>query len=60
VPLAILCSVVTQIQTPPMIWHAIEWRRVLPFVLPGLVGVPLGPLLVTQIDPRMMLIWTSR
>jgi uncharacterized membrane protein YfcA len=52
--------VVTQIQNPPMIWHAIEWRRVLPFVLPGLVGVPLGPLLVTQIDPRMMLIWTSR
>lgn len=52
-PLAILCSVVTQIQTLPMIWHAIEWRRVLPFVLPGLVGVPIGPLLVTQIDPRM-------
>ena len=36
-----------------MIWHAIEWRRLLSFVVPGLVGVPIGTMLLSQIDPRM-------
>jgi uncharacterized membrane protein YfcA len=51
--LAIICSVVSQLQTLPMIWHAIEWRRLLPFIVPGLVGVPMGTMLLSQIDPRM-------
>ena len=51
--LVIICSVVSQLQTLPMIWHAIEWRRLLPFVVPGLIGVPIGTLLVSQIDPRL-------
>lgn len=50
--LAVTCSVVAQVQTLPMIWGAIEWRRVLPFVLPGLAGVPIGTWLLPQIDPR--------
>lgn len=50
--LAILCSVVSQLQTLPMIWHAIEWRRVLPFILPGLAGVPIGTLLVSKVDAQ--------
>jgi len=50
--LAILCSVVSQLQTLPVIWHAIEWRRVLPFILPGLAGVPIGTLLVSKIDAQ--------
>jgi uncharacterized protein len=50
--LAVICSVVAQVQTLPMIWGTIEWRRVLPFVLPGLVGVPIGTWLLPQIDPR--------
>jgi uncharacterized protein len=44
---------VAQLQTLPTIWHAIEWKRVAPFVLPGLVGVPLGTLLVPQVDPKI-------
>jgi uncharacterized protein len=51
--LVIICSVVSQIQTLPMIWGAIEWRRVLPFVVPGLLGVPIGTWLLPQIDPRL-------
>ena len=51
--LVIICSVVSLLQTLPMIWHVIEWRRVLPFVVPGFVGVPLGTMLLSHIDPRM-------
>ena len=40
--LVILCSVVSQLQTLPMIWRAIMWRRVLVFALPGFAGVPIG------------------
>ena len=50
VALAIICSVVSQLQTLPMIWHAVEWRRVLPFVIPGLIGVPIGTMLLPLID----------
>ena len=51
--LVIICSVVSQVQTLPMIWGAIEWRRVLPFVVPGLFAVPIGTWLLPQIDPRL-------
>ena len=50
--LVIVCSVVSQIQTLPMIWRAIRWRQVLPFVVPGILGVPIGTWLLPQIDPR--------
>lgn len=51
--LAIICSIVSQLQTLPMIWPAIRWRLVLPLVVPGLLGVPLGTLLLPHIDPRL-------
>lgn len=41
-PLVVLCSVVAQVQTLPAIWHAIDWRRLAPFVAGGAAGVPLG------------------
>lgn len=50
--LVIICSVVSHVQTLPMIWHSIEWRRVVPLVVPGLIGVPVGTMLLSQIDPR--------
>jgi uncharacterized protein len=50
--LVIICSIFSQVQTLPMIWHAIDWRRVLPFVIPGLLGVPIGTWLLPQIDAR--------
>jgi len=51
--LIILCSVVSQLQTLPMIWRTILWRRVLIFVAPGLIGVPIGTLLLPHIDTRV-------
>jgi uncharacterized membrane protein YfcA len=50
--LVIACSCVSQLQTLPMIWPTIRWRVVLPFVLPGVLGVPLGTLLLPHLDPR--------
>jgi uncharacterized membrane protein YfcA len=51
--LAIICSVVSQLQTLHLIWRAIQWRRVLIFVVPGVLGVPIGTLLLPHIDPRL-------
>lgn len=45
-PLVVICSVVAQLQTLPAIWHAVERRLVVPFILPGLVGVPAGAALL--------------
>jgi len=45
-PLVVVCSIIAQIQTLPAIWHAVAWRRVLPFVAGGLLGVPLGAALL--------------
>jgi len=51
--LAIVCSIVSQLQTLHLIWHAIDWKRVLFFVVPGLIGVPIGTWLLPHIDPRL-------
>jgi uncharacterized protein len=50
--LAIICSVVSQLQTFHLIWHAIDWKRVMLFVAPGILGVPIGTMLLPHVDPR--------
>lgn len=45
-------GVAGQLQTIGMIRHAIEWRVVAPFILPGLAGVPIGTWLIPAIDVR--------
>jgi len=50
--LVIICSIVSQMQTLRMIWHAIVWRRVLTFLIPGVLGVPLGAYILPHIDPN--------
>ncbi len=49
-PIVVICSIVAQIQTIPAIWRAIVWRDVLPYILGGLVGVPIGTLLLAHIS----------
>ncbi len=48
-PLVLICSIVAHVQTLPAIRHAIVWRRVLPFVLGGLVGVPIGTTILPHV-----------
>jgi uncharacterized membrane protein YfcA len=50
--LAIICALFAQLQTLPMIWPHIRWRLALPLVVAGIVGVPVGTLLLPLIEPR--------
>jgi uncharacterized membrane protein YfcA len=52
-PLVVICSIVAQLQTLPAIWHTIDWRRVMPFVLGGFIGVPVGTALLTLVTPQV-------
>ena len=48
--LVIICSLVAQVQMIPLIWRHIDWRRIRVFVVPGLLGVPVGTWLLPQVD----------
>jgi uncharacterized membrane protein YfcA len=52
--LVVVCSVIAQLQTLPTVWRSIEARRVLPFILPGVVGVPLGTVLLAHLETRIL------
>lgn len=51
--LAIICSTISQFQTLHLIWRQILWRRVLTFILPGVLGVPIGTYFLPHIEPRL-------
>ena len=52
--LVMVCSVVAQLQFLPWIWHSIKARRVLPFIVPALLGIPLGTALLAHLDTRLL------
>lgn len=45
-------GVTGQLQTIHLIRHAIDWRRIAPFIAPGLLGVPVGTWLLPLVDLR--------
>lgn len=49
--LIVLCGLVTQGTGIWRIRHAIDWRRLLPFIIGGAAGVPAGTALLTMVDP---------
>ena len=48
-PLVIVCGIAGQLQTLSKIWHALDLRRLAPFVIFGILGVPLGVMLLPRI-----------
>jgi uncharacterized protein len=50
----VTCSVIAEVQTLLAIWHTIEAKRVFPFILPGVFGVPLGTVLLSHLDARIL------
>ena len=50
-PLVVVCSIVAQVQTLPAIRKSINWPRVTPFILGGVVGVPIGTIVLARISP---------
>ncbi len=53
VPLVLVCSVIAQTSTLPSMWRSFDLSLVWPFVIGGLIGVPLGTPLVAHADPRV-------
>jgi uncharacterized membrane protein YfcA len=53
VPLVLISSVVAQTATLPSMWRSFDFTLIWPFVIGGLVGVPLGTLLVAHTDPQI-------
>jgi uncharacterized membrane protein YfcA len=49
-PLVALCSVLGHIQSLPSIWHGVRWPRLWPFLVAGLLGVPLGTMLLQRVS----------
>ncbi|NKB76171.1 MAG: TSUP family transporter [Gammaproteobacteria bacterium] len=49
VPLAVTCSLVSHLQTLPSIWHQINIKRVIPLMIGGAMGVPLGVYLLSYL-----------
>src|ERR1700754_433438 len=52
VPLVLICSIVAQTSTLPSVWRNIDFSLVWPFLIGGLLGVPLGTVLIAHADPR--------
>ena len=50
-PLIVGCSLAVQLQIMPMMWRRLDWRTSIPFVLGGIVGVPVGVWLLSQMSP---------
>ena len=49
--LAVFGSLVGQLVTLPFVWRGFDLRRALPFIIGGLVGVPIGASLLTVLEP---------
>jgi uncharacterized membrane protein YfcA len=52
VTLVLTCSLIAQISTLPSMWRSFDLTLVWPFVIGGLLGTPLGTLLIAHADPR--------
>src|SRR5215471_18581132 len=53
VPLVLICSVIAQSSTLPSMWKSFDLTLVRPFIIGGLLGVPIGTMLVAHADPRV-------
>jgi uncharacterized protein len=53
VSLILICSVVAQTATLPSMWRSFDLSLVWPFVIGGLLGVPLGTMLIAHANPRV-------
>lgn len=50
-PLVALCAVGGHLQALPSIWRGVRWPRLWPFLACGLLGVPIGTILLKQVEP---------
>jgi uncharacterized membrane protein YfcA len=48
VPLLLACSIATQLFSIARLWSAMRWRECIPYICGGLLGIPLGAMLLKQ------------
>jgi len=51
-PLTALCGVAGHVQSLPRIWSGVRWRRLWPMLVAGIIGVPIGTLLLDHVRPN--------
>jgi uncharacterized membrane protein YfcA len=52
--LIVLCGLVSQALGIWKVRHAFAWRAIAPFIVGGVIGVPLGTLLLTRVDQHAL------
>lgn len=55
--LASACSIAGHVSTISTVWGAVTWRRLAPLLLAGLVGVPLGTLVLPLVSLGVFKLW---
>ena len=53
VVLTVFGSLVGQLVTLPFVWRGFDLKRALPFIVGGLVGIPIGAALLNAVDPQL-------
>ncbi|MDB5415847.1 MAG: putative inner rane protein [Rubritepida sp.] len=53
-PVLVMGSLVTQMVSLPHIWRAIRWRALIPQMLAGVIGTPLGVLILGVADAKQV------
>ena len=57
--LAAICAVAAHLQSVSLIVHAIDGRRLAPFIVGGLIGIPVGTWLLAGIDAASFRFWVG-
>ncbi|MGN6570000.1 MAG: sulfite exporter TauE/SafE family protein [Pseudolabrys sp.] len=52
VPLLLVCSITTQLFSVTKLWRTMQWRQCVPYLVGGLIGIPVGARLLTDVDAR--------
>ena len=50
-PLTALCGVMGHLQSLPTIWKGVRWPRLWPMLVAGIVGVPIGTMMLEHVRP---------
>lgn len=53
VPLLLACSITTQLFSISKLWHTMQWRQCLPYLVGGFAGIPFGAELLKAFDARI-------
>jgi hypothetical protein len=53
VPLLLACSITTQLFSISKLWHTMQWRQCLPYLVGGFAGIPIGAELLKNFNAHV-------